>query len=88
MRAGLLGALGLMVCVLLAAHGGGAARTGVPCPTSAGMQDASKPHKASSFAPRPRPENNSYGAPIGEKILTKRVKKKPSGTAPAALSAS
>ncbi len=88
MRAGLVGALGMMIFVLLAAQGAGAARTGVPCPTSAGMQDASKPNKPSSFAPRPRPENNAYGAPIGDKILTKRVKKKPSGSAPAPLSAS
>jgi hypothetical protein len=88
MRAALVGTLGMMVFVLLVAQGAGATRTGVPCPTSAGMQDASKPNKASSFAPRPRPENNAYGAPVGEKILTKRLKKKPSGTAPAPLSAS
>ena len=87
MRAGLAGALAITVFVLLAAHGG-AARPGVSCPTSAGMQDASKRSKPSSFAPRPRPEHNAYGAPIGDTILTKRVKKKPSGTAPAPLSAS
>jgi hypothetical protein len=82
MRAGLVGALGVTVWVLLAAPSGEAARTAVPpCPTSAGMQDASKPHKASSFAPRPRPEHNAYGTPIGDKILTKRVKKKPSRAA-------
>jgi hypothetical protein len=78
MRAGLVGALAITVVVLLAAHGGGVARPGVPCPTSAGMQDASKHSKPSSFAPRPRPEHNAYGAPIGNTILTKRVKKKPS----------
>jgi hypothetical protein len=47
------------------------------------MRDASKPNKPSSFAPRPRPRHNAYGAPVGDKILTKRVKKKPS-RAPAA----
>jgi hypothetical protein len=47
------------------------------CPTSAGMADASKPTKPSSFAPRPRRPHNAYGAPVGGKILTKRVKKKP-----------
>ena len=88
MRAGLVGALAITVFVLLPAPGGGAARPGVSCPTSAGMQDASKRSKPSSFAPRPRPEHNAYGAPIGDTILTKRVKKKPSGTAPAPLSAS
>jgi len=77
MRAGLAGALAITVFVLLAAHIG-AARPGVSCPTSAGMQDASKRSKPSSFAPRPRPEHNAYGAPIGDTILTKRVKKKPS----------
>jgi hypothetical protein len=89
MRAGLVGALGVTVFVLLAAQGGGAARTHVrPCPTSAGMKDASKPNKPSSFAPRPRPRNNAYGAPIGDKILTKRVKKKasPGATTPPAAS--
>ena len=50
--------------------------------------DASKRSKPDSFAPRPRPEHNAYGAPIGDTILTKRVKKKPNGTAPAPLSAS
>jgi hypothetical protein len=88
MRAGLVGALGMMVFVMLAAQGVGAARTGLPCPTSAGMADASKPNKPSSFAPRPRPENNAYGAPIGDKILVKRMKKKPSGTAPVSPPAS
>ncbi len=80
MRTAFGGALGITVLVLLAAAGAGAARGGAPCPTSAGMQDASKPNKPSSFAPRPRPEHNAYGAPIGDKILTKRVKKKPAGT--------
>jgi hypothetical protein len=42
------------------------------------VQDASKRSKPSSFAPRPRPAHNAYGAPIGDTILTKRVKKKPS----------
>jgi hypothetical protein len=54
------------------------------CPTSAGMADASKPTKPSSFAPHPRPPNNAYGAPVGGKILTRRVKKKPQGTTPSA----
>jgi hypothetical protein len=78
MRAGRVGALAITVFVLLAAHGGGAARPGAPGPTSAGMQDASKHSKPSSFAPRPRPEHNAYGAPIGNTILSKRAKKKPS----------
>ena len=52
------------------------------CPTSAGMADASKPTKPSSFAPHPRPPHNAYGAPVGGKILTRRVKKKPQGTLP------
>ncbi len=81
MRAVLVSALAITVWALSSAPGAGTGRSGAPCPTSAGMQDASKPHKPSSFAPRPRPERNAYGAPIGEKILTQRVKKKPSPTA-------
>ena len=45
------------------------------CPTSAGMADASQATKPSSFAPHPRPPHNAYGAPVGGKILTKRMKK-------------
>jgi hypothetical protein len=83
MRTAFVGALGITVLVLLAAAGAPGAHGSAPCPTSAGMQDASKPHKPSSFAPRPRPEHNAYGAPIGDKILSKRVKKKPtSASAP------
>ena len=55
--------------VALAAHQGA-------CPTSAGMKDASQATKPSSFQPRPRPPGNAYGTPIGDKILSKRVKKK------------
>jgi hypothetical protein len=79
MRAGLVGALGMAAWMLVAAQVGDV-RSGA-CPTSAGMRDASKPNKPSSFAPRPRPPHNAYGAPVGEKILTKRVKKKPSAAA-------
>jgi len=56
------------------------------CPTSAGMADASKPTKPSSFAPHPRPPGNAYGTPVGGKILTRHVKKKPTLHAEAAHS--
>jgi hypothetical protein len=46
------------------------------CATQAGMQDASRHTKASSFEPHARPPGNAYGTPIGDKILIKRVKKK------------
>jgi hypothetical protein len=75
MRAGVLGVVGLIV-VLIVAVGGAAAREVAACPTSLGMADASKPNKASSFQPRPRPAHNAYGAPVGSKILTRRVKPK------------
>jgi hypothetical protein len=54
----------------------------VGCPTQTGMQDASRHTKPSSFEPHARPPGNAYGMPIGDQILTKRVKKKkPSGPA-------
>jgi hypothetical protein len=49
---------------------------GPGCSTSAGMKDASKHTKPSSFAPHARAAHNAYGAPIGDKIFTKRLKKK------------
>jgi hypothetical protein len=82
MRAALVGAMTVAALLLLAAGdmaGGSAAQ----CPTSAGLKDASKKNKPSSFAPRPKPPNNAYGQPIGQKIFTKRSKKKPAaGPAP------
>ena len=51
--------------------------TVVGCPTQTGMQDASRHTKPSSFEPHARPPGNAYGIPIGDKILVKRVKKKP-----------
>jgi hypothetical protein len=53
------------------------------CPTSAGMADASKHTKPSSFAPRPKPPGNAYGMPIGGKILTRPVRKKKTPAGPA-----
>jgi hypothetical protein len=76
MRAGVLGVLGLVVVLIVALGAGAAAREVAACPTSLGMADASKPNKASSFQPRPRPAHNAYGAPVGSKILTHRVKPK------------
>ncbi len=67
----------LAAALLCAAAGAGsAARVPAPahaCPTSAGMADKSKVTKPSSFAPGPRSPNNAYGAPVGGKILTRRV---------------
>ena len=73
MRDTYLWALGAMAGLLfLAAQPG----TGAACPTQSGMQDASRHTKPSSFEPHARPPGNAYGMPIGDKILTKRVKKK------------
>ena len=47
------------------------------CSTSAGMADASKKTRPSSFAPRPKRAHNAYGAPVGHKILSRRAKKSP-----------
>jgi len=47
------------------------------CSTSAGMQDAGKKSRPSSFAPHPKSARNAYGAPVGHKILSKHVKKSP-----------
>jgi len=58
------------------------------CQAQGGTQDASRSTKPSSFEPHARPPGNAYGMPIGDKILSKRVKKKkPAGSAarPAAL---
>lgn len=79
MRAAMLG----VVAVLGMMAAGGRPPAVSACPTSAGLADASKHTKPSSFAPRPRPPNNAYGQPIGGKILTKRVKKKPASSTPA-----
>ena len=76
MRAAVVCAMTVAALLVLAA-GGEAGGSVAACPTSAGMKDASKKTKPSSFAPRPRPPHNAYGQPIGDKILTKRVKKKP-----------
>jgi hypothetical protein len=86
MRSAFYAALALTVLALtmvLTGFGPPAARA---CPTSAGMADRSKPTKPSSFAPHPRPPGNAYGAPVGGKILTRRVKKKPTPPAEAAHS--
>lgn len=82
MRVALVGMVA--VAVLVAAVAGMRPPAASACPTSAGLADASKRTKPSSFAPRPRPPHNAYGQPIGGKILTKRLKKKPeSGNLPA-----
>jgi hypothetical protein len=73
MRSVLLAVLGV---TLLAAGAAGPARPVGRCPTSAGMADASKPTKPSSFEPQPKPYQNAYGAPVGNRILTRHVKKK------------
>jgi hypothetical protein len=75
MRAGVVCAMTVAAVLVLAADGV-AGDSASPCPTSAGMKDASKKTKPSSFAPRPKPPHNAYGQPIGDKILTKRVKQK------------
>jgi len=65
------------LALLLAAAAPPAGAPGGACPTSAGMKDASKATKPSSFAPRPRPAHNAYGAPVGNRILSKHPPKKP-----------
>ena len=68
---------GLVLAMAQATAMGGVAA----CPTQSGMQDASRPNKPSSFEPHARPPGNAYGMPIGDRILTKRVKKKkPAGS--------
>jgi len=54
------------------------------CPTSAGMKDASHHTKPSSFAPHAKSASRAYGQPIGDRILTRHVKKKPPVAAPEA----
>lgn len=44
---------------------------------AAGAAKSGAPGKPSSFAPRPRPHNNVYGAPIQKPILKHRAKPKP-----------
>ena len=83
MRAAVVCAMTVAALLVLAA-GGVAGGSAAACPTSAGMKDASKKTKPSSFAPRPRPPHNAYGQPIGPKILTKRVKKPPPAVDPPA----
>jgi len=51
MRASVVGAMTVAALLVLAA-GGVAGDSPSPCPTSAGMKDASKKTKPSSFAPR------------------------------------
>jgi hypothetical protein len=41
-----------------------------------GMDKSKSKHKPSSYAPHPKAAHNSYGAPVGSKILTKRPPKK------------
>jgi hypothetical protein len=77
MRSVLYAALALTALPLTMVPTGSGAPAVRACPTSAGMADASKPTKPSSFAPHPRPPGNAYGAPVGGKILTRRMKKKP-----------
>jgi hypothetical protein len=60
-----------------------AVKRGAGCATQAGMQDASHHTKASSFEPHARPPGNAYGMPIGDKILTRPVKKKKPAAPPA-----
>jgi hypothetical protein len=87
MRAAVVCAMTVAALLVLAAGGvagGVAGGSAAACPTSAGMKDASKKTKPSSFAPRPKPPHNAYGQPIGEKILTKRVKKQPPAVDPPA----
>jgi len=70
-------ALALALPLLAQAHG-------AACPTSAGMADASRHTRPSSFAPRPKPPGNAYGMPIGGKILTRPVRRKKAPASPAA----
>ena len=64
MRADLTYAL-IVAGVLAAGLTAGSPTVPSGCPTSAGMADASKKTHPSSFAPRPRPPHNAYGAPLG-----------------------
>jgi hypothetical protein len=50
----------------------------MPLPAASGCESAAEKakHKPSSFAPRPKAAHNSYGAPVGSKILTKHPPKK------------
>ncbi len=64
----------LAMAVLLLAGALALASPPQPCPTSAGMKDASEATKPSSFQPRPRPPGNAYGTPISGPILTRRVR--------------
>ena len=77
MRATFYAALALAALSLTSVPPARAPAAAHACPSSAGMADASKPAKPSSFAPRRRAPHNAYGAPVGDKILTKRTKKKP-----------
>jgi hypothetical protein len=86
MRSAFYAALALTVLPLTMVPTGSGPPAARACPTRAGMADASKPTKPSSFAPRPRPPGNAYGAPVGGKILTRRMKKKPTPPAEAAHS--
>jgi hypothetical protein len=86
MRSAFYAALALTALPLTMAPMGSGPPAARACPTSAGMADGSKPTKPSSFAPHPRPPGNAYGAPVGGKILTRRVKKKPAPHADAAHS--
>jgi hypothetical protein len=76
MRSSWAWALGALLGLLLAMPMPPPARAASACPTQSGMQDASRPNKASSFEPHARPPGNAYGMPIGDKIFSKRVKKK------------
>jgi|HubBroStandDraft_2_1064218.scaffolds.fasta_scaffold59183_2 hypothetical protein len=69
-------ALGGMLGLLLVLAAPPPAGAVAGCPTQTGMQDASRHTKPSSFEPHARPPGNAYGMPIGDKILSKRVKKK------------
>lgn len=81
MRASWLWAVGAVMGLVLAMAHAATVRGVAACPTQSGMQDASRPNKASSFEPHARPPGNAYGMPIGDRILTKRVKKKkPAGS--------
>ena len=77
MRAVFLGILGVLALLIVTADVRGGGRHAAACPTSAGMADKSKATKPSSFAPQRKPPRNAYGTPVGDKILTRRVQKKP-----------
>ena len=50
----------------------------LPSAAAPGCESAAEKakHKPSSFAPRPKAAHNSYGTPVGSKILTKHPPKK------------